>query len=196
MQSASRFQTAADFFLYLSVLYASVVPLLAPAVKPRPARWHPLILFSYYSQIELGPSITGRQVTLRSLTPFPFIASRQGNDGGFHPPIPQPGDRSRTRPVGAEAWRSVGNRKERHLWRDYASSPVQSKAPSSLRAYRSFLSENSINRQAQKSIEPGPPHPRTVPCPNECGRIRFTMDDFHAVIRRIGKECHRLEEGI
>ena len=39
-----------------------------------------------YSQIERVCSIAGRQVTLRSLTAFPFIASRQGNDGGFHPP--------------------------------------------------------------------------------------------------------------
>ena len=48
----------------------------------------------YYSQIELSHPITGRQVTLRFLTPFPFIASRQGNDGGFHPPNPWPGGAS------------------------------------------------------------------------------------------------------
>lgn len=36
------------------------------------------------------------------------------------------------------AWRSAGNRKERRLWRDNASSPVQSLASSSLRADRSF----------------------------------------------------------
>ena len=41
---------------------------------------------SYYSQIELSHAIAGRQVTLRSLTAFPFIASRWENDGGFHPP--------------------------------------------------------------------------------------------------------------
>ena len=45
-----------------------------------------LMLFSNRT----GPFIPGRQVTLRRLTAFPFIASRQENDGGLHPPNPQP----------------------------------------------------------------------------------------------------------
>ena len=49
--------------------------------------------------------------------------------------------------MGKEAWRSVGNRKERYLGRDDASSPVQSKDASSLRAYSLFLFESSITLQ-------------------------------------------------
>ena len=59
-----------------------------------------------------------------------------GKRWGISSPKPLAGDRSRARPVGTKAWRSVGNRKERHLWRDDASFSLQT--PSSLRAYRSF----------------------------------------------------------
>ena len=73
---------------------------------------------------------------------FSFHRFAIGERGGFHPPNPWPGDRSQARPVGTAAWRSVGNRKERHLWRDYTSSSVQ--PPSLPRADRLFGSENSI----------------------------------------------------
>ena len=46
-----------------------------------------VILFSNRTE----PFNNRRQVTLRSLTAFPPIASRQGSDGGFHPPSPWPG---------------------------------------------------------------------------------------------------------
>ena len=59
-----------------------------------------------------------------------------GKRWGISSPKPLAGDRSRARPVGAEIWRNVGNRKERHLWRDDASFSPQT--PSSPRAYRSF----------------------------------------------------------
>ena len=51
------------------------------------------------------------------------------------PPKPIRGERSQARPVGETAGRSVGNRKERRLWRDYASSLDHCpQTPSSLRA--------------------------------------------------------------
>ena len=57
---------------------------------------------------------TTRQVTLRSLTTFSSYRFAMGNDGATLGCRPNPpGDRSRARPVGEEARRSVGNRKER-----------------------------------------------------------------------------------
>ena len=44
--------------------------------------------------IEPSPASTDRQVSLRSLTPFSSSLRARGNDGGFHPPSPLPGDAS------------------------------------------------------------------------------------------------------
>ena len=65
---------------------------------------------------------------------------------GFGPPKPLAWDRSLPPPVADEGRRSVGNRKECRLRHDYASFPGP-QTPSSLRAYSSFLSENSITSQ-------------------------------------------------
>lgn len=60
---------------------------------------------------------------------FSFHRFTIGKRWGISSPKPLAWGPEPARPVGAEAWRSVGNRKERHLWRDYASSPVQSPDP-------------------------------------------------------------------
>ncbi len=88
-------------------------------------------------------SKTDRQVTLRSLTTFFFDRFAIWEHWGISSPKPLAWDRSLPPPVADEGRRSVGNRKECRLRHDYASFPGP-QTPSSLRAYSSFLSENSL----------------------------------------------------
>ena len=108
-----------------------------------PARRSTLLPSSYYSQIEPSCSKTDRQVTLRSLTTFFLNRFAIWERWGISSPKPLAWDRSLPSPVADEGRRSVGNRKECRLRHDYASFPGP-QTPSSLRAYSSFLSENSI----------------------------------------------------
>ena len=91
---------------------------------------------------------------------------------GSSPPKPLAWDRSRARPVGDEARRSIGNRKECRLRHDYANFPGP-QTPSSLRAYSSFLSEKCIKSAsgsaslARRRITP--PRPPALPA-RSCAR--------------------------
>ena len=71
---------------------------------------------------------------------------------GSSPPKPLAWDRSRARPVGDEARRSIGNRKECRLRHDYASFPGP-QTPSSLRAAKSSLQLLEESRAAQRRTQ-------------------------------------------